>query len=249
MNTKHQNKIALVTGGASGIGAATARRLAAEGATVIIADRNATGSTIQTDVANPASVASLVEIILANHGRLDLLAHCAGIAAAIPFLETPVETFDHIIAVNLRGTFLVGQAAARAMARSGGGAIVNIASISGMTGNIDRAAYGASKGGVIALSMVMAADLAPHNIRVNTLSPGPVETPLVAGIHNPQARAQWTNRTMLRRYAHPDEIAAAASFLLSDDASYITGQNLPIDGGYLTAGLAAPETKPHGQHR
>lgn len=238
-------KIAIITGGLSGIGQATAKRFADDGATVIAADLTATTTTLgsdsiapfRTDVADPASVDALVQAILARHGRIDCMVNSAGIAKDIPFLDTPLEVFDRIIAVNLRGTFIIGKAVARAMAAQGGGAIVNIASVSGMTGNVGRSAYGASKGGVVNLSRVMAVDLAPFNIRVNVLSPGPVNTPLVAEVHTESARTQWTDRVPMRRYGTPAEMAAVAAFLCSDDASYVTGHVLAADGGFMGAGL------------
>ena len=245
MTARLAGRVAIVTGGLSGIGDAVAQRLTAEGATVIAADLATDATTLadgpiapfRTDVADPASVAALVEAVLARHGRVDCLVNSAGIARDIPFLDTPLETFDRIIAINLRGTFITGQAVARAMRDTGGGAIVNIASISGVRANVGRSAYGASKGGVVLLSQVMAVDLAQFGIRVNVLAPGPVETPLVADLHTPAIRAQWTDTVPMRRYGQPDEIAGAAVFLCSDDASYMTGHVLAVDGGFLAAGL------------
>ena len=238
-------KIAVITGGLSGIGEAVARRMVADGAVVIAADLATEAATLadgplspfRADVADPASVDALVAAVLARHGRIDCLVNSAGIAKDIPFLDTPLDVFDRIIAINLRGTFIVGQAVARAMRDTGGGAIVNIASVSGVAANVGRSAYGASKGGVVLLSQVMAVDLAGFGIRVNVLAPGPVETPLVAQIHHAAIRKQWTDAIPLRRYAQPDEIAGAAAFLCSDDASYITGHVLAVDGGFLAAGL------------
>lgn len=229
-----QNKVALVTGGLSGIGAAVAARFAAEGATVIAADI-AQGAELALDVSSPESCAAAVEAVLARHARLDLLVNSAGIGREIPFLDTPVDVFDRIIAVNLRGTFLIGQACARAMAP--GSAIVNIASVSGLRGNVGRSAYGASKGGVITLSQVMAIDLAASGIRVNVIAPGPVDTPLVAQVHDAAIRQVWNRMVPLRRYGTPEEIAGAAAFLCGPDAGYITGHVLAVDGGFLAAGI------------
>ncbi len=235
-----REKVALVTGGISGIGAAVVQRFREEGATVIAADIQAEdgADTLHLDVADPASCNRAVAAVVARHGRLDILVNSAGIARDIPFLETPVETFDQVIAVNLRGTFLIGQAAARAM--SAGAAIVNIASVSGMRGNVGRAAYGASKGGVVTLSQVMAADLAPLGIRVNVISPGPIETPLLAPMMATSGAAEWRAAVPLGRFGAPEDVAAAATFLCSDEAGYVTGHVMAVDGGFLAAGLRRP---------
>ena len=227
-------RVAIVTGGASWIGAAVTTRLRAEGATVAVLDIASTAE-YRHDVSNAESCTSAVAAVMAAHGRIDCLVNCAGIAADVPFLDMPVDAFDRIIAVNLRGTFLIGQACARAM--QPGSAIVNIASVSGMRGNVGRAAYGASKGGVVTLSQVMAVELAPRGIRVNVISPGPVDTPLVAAVHGPEVRANWTSAVPMARYGTPDEIAAAAAFLCSGDAAYVTGHVLAVDGGFLAGGL------------
>ena len=242
-------KIVLVTGGLSGIGAAVVSRFAAEGAKVIAADITAgdrtfgDGDVAQAwlDVADPGACAELVQAIERRHGRLDILVNSAGIGADLSFLDTPVEVFDRVYAVNLRGTFLVGQAAARLMSQAGAGSIVNISSVSGMRGNLGRAAYGASKAGVIVLSQVMAVELAAKGIRVNVISPGPVETPLVAVVHDQAIRDAWGRFVPMGRYGQPDEIAAAALFLSSDAASYITGQVLAVDGGFIGGGLVSKQ--------
>jgi NAD(P)-dependent dehydrogenase (short-subunit alcohol dehydrogenase family) len=242
-----ENKIAIVTGGASGIGAAIAERLAAEGAQAIAADLACADESLaasatprlfrqRLDVSDAQSVQRLVDAVLARFRRIDVLVNCAGIGANKPFLETPVELFDRIVAVNLRGTFLMSQAAARAMAQAGG-SIINIGSISGQRGNLGRAAYGASKGGLVTMSEVMAVELAAHKIRVNVIAPGPIETPLVAAMVSPAERAIWTKRLPLGRYGTAEEVAAAALFLASDEASYITGHVLAVDGGFLAGGV------------
>jgi NAD(P)-dependent dehydrogenase (short-subunit alcohol dehydrogenase family) len=229
-----KDKVAIVTGGVSGIGGAIAARFAAEGAHVIAADI-AAGAPYPLDVTDAASCAALVEKVLAERGRIDCLVNSAGIGADVPFLQTSAELFDRIIAVNLRGTFLIGQACARAM--TSGAVIVNIASVSGMRGSTGRSAYGASKGGIINLSQVMASELAPLGIRVNVISPGPVDTPLVARMHDAEIREIYTRAIPLARYGTPEEIAGAAVFLCGPDATYVTGHVLAVDGGFMSAGI------------
>jgi NAD(P)-dependent dehydrogenase (short-subunit alcohol dehydrogenase family) len=180
----------------------------------------------------------MINTVLARYNRLDCVVHSAAIGVEMPFLDTTIETFDRIVAVNLRGTFLVGEAAARAMLKLGKGCIVNIASVSGMVGNAGRSAYGTSKGGVVVLSRVMAVDLARFSIRVNVIAPGPIETPLVSQMHTDQEREQWIARTPMHRYGRPEEVAAATVFLCSDAASYITGHVLAVDGGFLASGMS-----------
>jgi len=247
MSMRLDGKIAVVTGGLSGIGAAIAKRMAGEGATVIAADRSTeiltlgSGSLLplHVDVQDPSSVDSMMRTVIARYGRLDCMVNSAGIGSDIPFLQTSLESFDRILSVNLRGTFIVGQSAARAMKESGGGSIVNIASVSGITGNAGRSAYGASKWGVVGLSRVMAIDLASINIRVNVIAPGAVETPLVDQMLPDLEARQWTEHTPLHRYARPEEVAGSAVFLCSGDASFITGHVLVVDGGFSATGLAA----------
>ncbi|HUK06413.1 MAG TPA: 3-oxoacyl-ACP reductase family protein [Stellaceae bacterium] len=248
------NKIAIVTGALSGIGAGIARRFVAEGATVIGGDLASKKPSLaetaearlfeqQLDVAEAPSITRFVDATLARFQRIDVLVNCAGIGRNIPFLETPEEVWDRVLTVNLKGTFLMAQAVARVMVRLGrGGRIINFGSISGERGNFGRAAYGASKGGVDQLSRVIAVELAPHGILVNVIAPGPVETPMVEAMLSPEERRLWTRRVPLSRYGSVEEIAAAALFLASDEASYITGHILAADGGFLAAGaMEKPE--------
>jgi NAD(P)-dependent dehydrogenase (short-subunit alcohol dehydrogenase family) len=246
MSMRLDGKVAIVTGGLSGIGEAIGRRMVEEGAIVIAADLASRETTFGTgsflplhlDVSDPNSVDTAFAAVLDRYGRIDCVVNSAGIGKDIPFLDTTLELFDRIIAINLRGTFIVGQAAARAM-RGRGGSIVNVASVSGITGNAGRSAYGASKGGVVLLSRVMAIDLAPFLIRVNVLAPGPVETPLVAGMHSEEERGKWIGNTPMHRYGRPEELAGAAVFLCSEDASFVTGHVLVVDGGFSATGLTA----------
>lgn len=241
-----ESKIAIVTGGLSGIGAAVARRLAADGARVVaadvatdvtIVDRTADVAPFQLDVADQASVSRLVEAVERVYGRLDYLVNSAGIGRMMPFLETSVADFDRIMAINVRGTFLIGQACAALMRKVGGGVIVNIGSVSGLRGSVGRAAYGASKGAVVNLSQVMAVELAEYGIRVNVVAPGPIETPLAATAHSAAIRNSWMRVLPMKRYGQPEEIAGAVAYLCSGDAQYVTGQVLVVDGGYAGGGI------------
>jgi NAD(P)-dependent dehydrogenase (short-subunit alcohol dehydrogenase family) len=245
--------VAIVTGGASGIGFAIAKALLADGWKLILADlaqgpldaaraalepvrANATKCIIM-DVADEASVVAGLDGCEAGFGPVKGLVNSAGIARDVPFFDTSVELFRKVLDINLTGTFTVAREAGRLMRSHGGGAIVNIASVSGQRGNLGRSAYGASKGGVITLTQVMACELAPENIRVNAIAPGPVETPLVQAMQSEADRAAWLREVPQRRYASPDEIAGAASFLMDNTkAGFITGHVLNVDGGFGAAG-------------
>lgn len=226
-----------VTGGASGIGLGVVQAAREAGWQVSAADQRLAEGVTALDVTDAAAVARWI-------GGLDGLrgAVCsAGISAATPILETDPEVFRRILDVNLTGSFLVAQAAARAMVAAGtGGSIVFVASVSGLRGVQGRVAYGASKAAVINMAQVLAIDLAPHRIRVNTICPAPIETPMVTQLHDAETRAQWISRIPAARYGRVEEVAQAALFLLDDArSSYITGHALPVDGGYAGAGVMA----------
>jgi len=242
----------LVTGGASGIGLATAHRFLAEGASVLVADRNATAlETILprlqeisalvricvVDVSSGPAVHAMLEQARAWLPRLDVLISNAGISTPEDFLAISEESWDSTLAVNLKGMFLVGQAAARLMVeQGGGGAIVNTASTNGLVGEERLAHYNASKGGVVLLTKSMAIDLAPHGIRVNAVGPGFIRTPLTEGAYTDDSYFQDYARFKipLGRVGRPEEVAAVFAFLASDDASFIIGETIVVDGGQLT---------------
>jgi NAD(P)-dependent dehydrogenase (short-subunit alcohol dehydrogenase family) len=245
---KLNQRVAIVTGAARGIGSAVARRFAAEGARVVVADidRDRAARTAATmpgavvaevDVTDPLSAARMVQTAVDAFGRIDILVNNAGVGLNRPFLETTPGEWERTIRVNLNGTFYCSQAAARVMAESGGGSIVNIASISGERGAQNRSAYGASKAGVIQLTKVMALELAARCIRVNAVAPGPVLTEMTSVTHTAEIRATYNTRIPMKRYAKPDEIAAAVLFLASDEASFITGETVNVDGGFVASGL------------
>lgn len=243
----------LVTGGASGIGLAIVRAVMAEGWRAIVADLDpdslaradaALGGgpdllCDRLDVSDEAAVVGAVARWDAEFGPLTGLVNSAGIGQDVPCLDTGADLFRRILDVNLVGSFVVAREVAKAMrARGRGGAIVNVASVSGLRGNQGRVAYGASKGGVVTMTEVMAVELAPLGIRVNAIAPGPIETPLVAAMHTAETRDAWTRAVPQGRYARPDEVAGAAIFLLDPARSgFVTGHTLAVDGGFSTAGM------------
>jgi 3-oxoacyl-[acyl-carrier protein] reductase len=245
-------QLALVTGAASGIGWAVCQELAARGARVILADVNegsarakaeqlraiaSDARAMAVDVSSSTSVSELLDGVVLDCGVPDILIHSAGVGVERPFLDTTLEEWERIVRVDLTGTFLVCQSVARRMRDVGYGRIVLLASTAGLRGGAGRAAYGSAKGGVIALTKVMAVELAPHNITVNALAPGAIETELVAVMHSARTRKDYRARIPMDRYGTPAETAAAAVFLASREAAYITGHVLAVDGGFLAAGV------------
>jgi NAD(P)-dependent dehydrogenase (short-subunit alcohol dehydrogenase family) len=247
-----EKKVAVITGGAMGIGAEAASALASDGHHVIICDINAgeaerfaqdlrsqglSASAIQMDVGAPASVSAAFEWIEAEFGRCDVLVNSAGIAKTMPFLEFDADIFNRTMLINVTGTFLCCQLAARMMRKREYGRIINIASVAGMRAvGKGRTAYGTSKGAVIALTRQMAVELSDYGITANAIAPGPVDTPMTKELHSDEFRKAYSNAIPAKRYGTTREIAGAVSYLASDVAAYVTGIVLPVDGGFLAWG-------------
>jgi NAD(P)-dependent dehydrogenase (short-subunit alcohol dehydrogenase family) len=247
-------KTALVTGAARGIGLATVRRLLASGWQVAMLDRDTEALSeatqglaqvlpIYADVSDPDQVERSVAELTARFGRLDALVNNAGVADFGPIRETSFERWRRVMATNLDGPFLMTQACVDLLA-DGGGAVVNITSISGVRASTLRVAYGTSKAALAHLTLQQAAELGEFGIRVNAVAPGPVDTKLALAVHTPEIRAAYHDAIPLNRYGREDEIAAAITFLVSDDASYITGQILAADGGFAATGVGLPALRP-----
>jgi NAD(P)-dependent dehydrogenase (short-subunit alcohol dehydrogenase family) len=255
------SKVALVTGAARGIGLATAKRFLAEGfrvalldiegellqgAVAAIADPDNTLA-LHCDVSDAKGVAAAIDTINKRFGRLDALINNAGIAVFSPIMETSDADWRRIMEVNLTGPFLCTKAAAPLMREHGGGAIVNITSISAVRASTLRSAYGTSKAGLAHLTKQLAVELASLGIRVNAVAPGPVETAMAKAVHTPEIRADYHDAIPLNRYGLEEELAEAIFFLCSDRSSYITGQILAVDGGFDAAGIGLPTLR--GQRR
>jgi NAD(P)-dependent dehydrogenase (short-subunit alcohol dehydrogenase family) len=251
----HDNpRVAIVTGGASGIGWATAQRFAADGYVVAIVDLDGDAARLRAeelggrlhigigaDIASERDVIACVAAVTKRHERLDVLVNNAGIGEqARPTLEQDVDAFDRLLAIHLRGTFLASREAARAMLARRSGAIVNLASFAALAGIPTRNAYGAAKAGIASMTRSMACEWARDGLRVNAVAPGYVATELVQKlVSNGQVDASAIERrTPMGRLAQPGEIAQAIAFLASDAASYITGATLSVDGGWMASGSA-----------
>jgi meso-butanediol dehydrogenase/(S,S)-butanediol dehydrogenase/diacetyl reductase len=244
------NKVAVVTGAASGIGLATARRFAREGARLVLADLNEeagrgvareTDAVFQrTDVADLAQVEALMQAAVDRYGRLDVVFNNAGIGAYGKTPDLEPEVWHKVIAIDLHSVFYGCRAAIPHLRRAGGGAIVNTASISGLAGDYGFAAYNAAKGAVANYTRTLAIDHGKDGIRTNAVCPGPIDTPLAAALtSNDVVMAEYARVVPLGRIGRADEVAAAIAFLASDDASYVNGACLEVDGG-LTAHTGQP---------
>jgi len=248
---KLNGKVAIVTGGAHGIGLAIAQRYVAEGAKVVIGDVDVTAGEAAaralgapcrfraTDVGDAAQAQNLINDAIATFGALDILVNNAGIVHAADFLDVDEADFDRVLRVNLKSAFLVGQAAARRMvdqvkAGRPPGAIINMSSVNAVLAIPNQVPYCVSKGGIAQLTKVMALSLAPYGIRVNAIGPGSIMTDILKSVATDrEAKRRLLARTPLGRIGEPDEIAAIALFLASDDAAYVTGQTVYADGGRL----------------
>jgi NAD(P)-dependent dehydrogenase (short-subunit alcohol dehydrogenase family) len=255
------SKVALVTGAARGIGLAAAKRFLAEGFAVALLDiegdllNSAVAAlgrpdhtlALHCDVSDAKGVAAAIERVGKRFGRLDALVNNAGIAVFAPIMETSDAEWSRILEVNLTGPFLCTKEAVPLMREHGGGAIVNITSISAVRASTLRSAYGTSKAGLAHLTKQLAVELASLGIRVNAVAPGPVETAMAKAVHTPEIRADYHDAIPLNRYGLEEELAEAIFFLCSDRSSYITGQILAVDGGFDAAGIGLPTLR--GQRR
>jgi NAD(P)-dependent dehydrogenase (short-subunit alcohol dehydrogenase family) len=258
---RSEPKVALVTGAARGIGLATARRFLAEGWRVALLDieadmlRQAVASldspentlALHCDVSNGTAVQAAIDMVGRSFSRLDALINNAAIAVFAPVMETTEADWTRILAVNLNGPFICTKAAVPLMREGGGGAIVNITSISAVRASTLRSAYGTSKAGLAHLTKQLAVELASSGIRVNGVAPGPVDTAMALAVHTPDIRADYHDAIPLNRYGLEEELAEAIFFLGCDRSSYITGQILAVDGGFDAAGIGLPTLR--GQRR
>ncbi|GJI95659.1 glucose 1-dehydrogenase [Rugamonas sp. FT107W] len=250
---KLSNKVAIVTGATQGIGLACAQRLVAEGAKVMLVDIKPEGASaaatlgdqarfFAADVSQKCDVDALVAATLAAFGRIDILINNAGVTHAADFLDLTEDDFDRVLRINLKSMFLCGQAVAREMVKQRSGCIINMSSVNAELAIPNQVPYVVSKGAINQLTKVMSLNLVTHGIRVNGIGPGTILTELAkqAVMASPEARHTILSRTPMGRCGEPEEVASIAAFLASDDASYMTGQTLYVDGGRLALNYTVP---------
>ncbi|WP_426100308.1 SDR family NAD(P)-dependent oxidoreductase [Massilia sp. TSP1-1-2] len=246
-------KVAIVTGATQGIGLACARRLLQEGARVMLVDIKTEGAAVAAelggqarffaaDVSLKVDVDAMIAATIAAFGQIDILVNNAGVTHAADFLDLSEDDFDRVLRINLKSMFLCSQAAARHMVTRHSGCIINMSSVNAELAIPNQVPYVVSKGGINQLTKVMALNLAPHGIRVNGIGPGTILTELAkkAVLASPEARHTILSRTPAGRCGEPEEIASVAAFLASDDASYMTGQTMYVDGGRLALNYTVP---------
>ncbi|MBC7220482.1 3-oxoacyl-[acyl-carrier-protein] reductase [Candidatus Bipolaricaulota bacterium] len=240
-----RDKVAVVTGGSRGIGRAICERLAWGGAKVAFCGRDAERGRavadaltnagaealfVPADVGHPDEAATFLDAVLKNYGRVDILVNNAGVTRDALLVRMSAQDWEEVVRVNLTGAFHVTRAAARALLRRGGGAIVNVSSVTGLVGNAGQANYSAAKAGLVGFTKALAKEFAPRGVRVNAVCPGFIDTEMTAGLP-PEIRAQFLSRIPLRRAGTAQEVAEVVVFLCSDAASYITGHVVVVDGG------------------
>jgi NAD(P)-dependent dehydrogenase (short-subunit alcohol dehydrogenase family) len=251
-NMREDYGTALVTGGGSGIGRAAALTLARRGAQVVVTDRDARSAStvaqeiaaaggkatsVAMDVGDASSIAAGFDHAEAAFGGTDVLVNSAGLMLVEPLLDFSPESWDRVMRVNVTGTFLASQRAARGMAERGYGRIINITSVSGLRAGVGRAAYGSSKAAIIGLTRQLALELGPLGVTANAIAPGAIETPMTLGTYSDET---WDNILAMvpaRRRGTPQDIADAIAYLASPAASYVNGETLVVDGGYMAAGM------------
>ena len=246
-------KVAIVTGASQGIGFACAKRYIDEGCKVMLVDVKDEGAQVaaglganacffRADVSSKAEVDAMVQDALDTWGRIDILVNNAGITHAADFLDLQEEDFDRVLRINLKSMFLCGQAVARQMVTQQSGSIINMSSVNAELAIPNQVPYVVSKGGINQLTKVMALNLAPHGVRVNGIGPGTILTELAkkAVLASPEAKHTILSRTPLGRCGEPEEVASIAAFLASDEASYMTGQTMYVDGGRMALNYTVP---------
>jgi NAD(P)-dependent dehydrogenase (short-subunit alcohol dehydrogenase family) len=244
--------VAVVTGGASGIGRAVAGRLSAGGVRVIVVDRDPTGAAAAAahieaqhgaadsrglDVLDRDGIDDFWQWVAGEYARCDILVNSAGVAWLRPFSDLTVAEWDTTFGVNVTGAMLMAQGASHMMVQKRWGRIVNVTSVSGLRASVGRTAYGSSKAALTGLTRQLAIELAEDGVTVNAVAPGPVSTPLAESTHSKATRDAYHRVIPMRRYATSEEVAAAVRFFASEEAGYITGHTIPVDGGYMAAGI------------